>query len=102
MATYKIQYKNGSKLIDTSKKVTLKFKIPDDWNADKVQLATFIDDLGTNPNVNGTVEKTDDGNYFVISTDKLGHYALFMKQKLHRMLTNQKMVHIQFLYRFTI
>lgn len=77
MATYKIQYKNGSKLIDTSKKVTLKFKIPDDWNADKVQLATFIDDLGTNPNVNGTVEKTDDGNYFVISTNKLGHYALY-------------------------
>ena len=77
MATYKIQYKNGSKLIDTSKKVTLKFKIPNDWNADKVQLATFIDDLGTNPNVNGTVEKTDDGNYFVISTNKLGHYALY-------------------------
>ena len=77
MATYKIQYKNGSKLIDTSKKVTLKFKIPDDWNADKVQLATFIDNLGTNPNVSGSVEKTDDGNYFVISTNKLGHYALY-------------------------
>ena len=77
MATYKIQYKNGSKLIDTSKKVTLKFKIPDDWNVDKVQLATFIDNLGTNPNVSGSVEKTDDGNYFVISTNKLGHYALY-------------------------
>ncbi len=80
MATYKIQYKNGSKLIDTSKKVTLKFKIPDDWDENQVQLATFIDDLGTKPNVSGTVEKTEDGNYFVISTNKLGHYALYEKK----------------------
>ena len=77
MYNWKVQYENGTQAIRLSDDVEVWFKIPEEWDADRVQLASFVENYGCDPNEEGTIETTDDGSYFVISTNILGYFALY-------------------------
>ena len=77
MYKWMLEYKNGATTNVTSEKVSLRFKIPDDWNAQNVQLFGYYEGLGYEPKVAGEVVEEDGTNYFVVTTNRLGYYALY-------------------------
>ena len=77
MYNWKIQYESGTQTILLSHEAEMRFKIPDGWDTGRVQLASFVENYGCDPNVEGKVVTESDGNYFVITTETLGYYALY-------------------------
>ena len=78
MYKWSILYPNGTESMNMSEPVQMKFKIPESWNADAVQLFGYYENYGFDPTVEGDLEEDEEGNkYFTITTSTLGWYALY-------------------------
>ena len=77
MYKWMLEYKNGATTNAISEKVSVRFRIPDDWNAQNVQLFGYYEGLGYEPKVAGEVIEEDGSRYFVVTTNRLGYYALY-------------------------
>ena len=69
---------DDSKTEFLSGQAQMRFKIPDGWNANHVKLFALIPSSGGyhfDPDVKGELDET--GKYFVITTNRLGNYALY-------------------------
>ena len=74
---YKTSYEDG--FINTSKPVTMKFKIPEGWNKNNIQLAYWggPDTGGIDPASKYSVEIVGvEGDYYVVKTQRIGYFAL--------------------------
>ncbi|MFR8260300.1 MAG: NEAT domain-containing protein, partial [Frisingicoccus sp.] len=75
---YKTSYEDG--FINTSKPVTMKFKIPEGWNKNNIQLAYWggPDTGGIDPASKYSVEIVGvEGDYYVVKTQRIGYFALY-------------------------
>lgn len=74
---------SGRKSINTSQKVTMKFKIPEGWNEENIQLSYYASEGhgGIDPDASGSAELigVEDG-YYVVRTDRIGNFALYEKR----------------------
>ncbi len=69
----------GNKTVNTSGKVTMKFKIPEGWNKEKIQLAYWAGEGGGGLDPKGNSVKfigIEDG-YYVIQTSRIGYFSLY-------------------------
>ena len=67
----------GAHTINTSEPVTLKFKIPEGWDADHIQLAYWGGNSGLDPTGVSLEEIVGvEDSYYVVKADCIGYFAL--------------------------
>ncbi|MDD3277991.1 MAG: NEAT domain-containing protein [Lachnospiraceae bacterium] len=80
MYCWNYEFKTGIKSINTSRKVTMKFKIPEGWENENVRLAYWGGDGtgGIDPLAKGSVDiiGPEDG-FYVVKTDRIGYFCLY-------------------------